>query len=76
MSKTYKAVVENGAIHIETPDFADGTSVEVFVASETSGEESSFSGFLQEMEKIAESGKLDSLPFDSTTLKAYRRSAL
>ena len=31
MSKTYKAVVENGAIHIETPDFADGTEVEIHV---------------------------------------------
>ncbi|MDX2127552.1 MAG: hypothetical protein SFU91_00780 [Chloroherpetonaceae bacterium] len=34
-TKTYRAVVRNGTIRIETPDLADGTPVEIKVQEST-----------------------------------------
>jgi hypothetical protein len=58
MSKKYKAVVENSAIRIETPELENGAEVEVVIEREKRVEPNSFSAFLQEMEKIADRGRL------------------
>ena len=53
MSKIYKAIVENGAIHIETPDLEDGTSVEIAVQASPPSK----SGTLfEQLEQIKASG--------------------
>jgi|GEM_PF-5584804 hypothetical protein len=53
MSKTYTAVVKNGAIHIETPELEDGTVAKIEVQVLSPNESGTI---FEQLEKIKVSG--------------------